>query len=548
MNNRTVIYCRVSDPHQVKEGNSLVSQERICREYALAKSLIVVEAFIEKGQSAKDTNRPEFKKLLKYCFDKKNQVGSVLVYKVDRIARKKYDYQGIKIYLRKKGIDIFSATENFDSSPSGKFMESVLADVAQFDNDMRAERCVTGMKQAMLEGRYVWAAPLGYENIRITGKGTIAKSKIAPFILETFELVAQNPSSIEEARKQMQKNGLTNNQGKYLSRAQFYRLLKNQVYVGWIVKFGERLKGNFDPIVSQEIFDQVQRVLKHRKRRNISYLLQNPDFPLRRFVSNLNGLKLTGSWSKGRTNYYPYYRFKLPGQEFKKELIEKAFMDFIDGFQFDKEKLKKFSVFLKNNLIHSTKEQQKDTVQLKQHIATMKDRQHMLIQKNLQGVISNELLRENLDKIDFELMEKNASLARMPNKETNLEELFKFSINYLEKPSVVWTAANLQGKLKLQWFHFPQGIVFDGKKFGTKKIHSLFKAKKFFFTNQSLNADTMHNTSNHQVSSKPTHKASFLPPKPDVQSINEEIIELGKIVRDANKEPPEPDMVLSPHY
>ena len=219
-------------------------------------------------------------------------------------------------------------------------------------------------------------------------------------------------------------------------------------------------------------------------------------------------------------------------------------MDFIDGFQFKKEKLKKFSECLKNQLINSTKEQQKEMNHLSQQISGMKERQNMLIHKNLQGVISNELLRENLDKIDLELMEKNATLARIPRRETNLEELIKFGFEYLVKPSIVWQKANLQSKLRLQWFHFPQGVEFDGKKFGTKKIPSIFRTKKFFFTRQSLSADTMHNSSNHQVGSKSPHKWSDLPPKATVEAINEEIIELGKIIRDIqNTSPGEPELL-----
>lgn len=547
MNNRAVIYCRVSGREQVEEGNSLVTQERICREYALTSGIEVVEAFIEKGESAKDRNRTELKRLPAFCTNKKNQVGIVITYKIDRIARRKYDYDHIKIQLKRYGVEIKSCTENFDDSPSGRFMESVIADVAQFDNDMRTERSVGGMRQAMQEGRYVWIAPLGYDNIRINGKGTIAKNKIAAFILSAFELVSQNNASIEEIRKQMLKNGLTNNSGKLLSRAQFYRILKNQVYAGWIIKFGERHKGIFDPIVNQELFDQVQRVLKHRQRRNFSYLLQNPDFPLRRFVRHPSGIKLTGSWSRGRTNYYAYYRFKIMGFEFRKEGLEMQFMEFIDSFQFDKTEIKGLSSFLRRRLINATKSQQTETLQMQKQVMVAKERQKMLLQKNMEGVISNELLREHLDLIEVELMNANAILARIPKRESNIEELLKFSFHFLEKPSLVWSAANLEGKLKLQRFHFPQGVVFDGKKFGTAEIPSIFKAKSFFLANLSHGAGTMHNTSNHQVASKSPHKWSFRPPKDSIQPINEAIVELGKIIQEVRKAPPDDPELLAWH-
>jgi len=48
--------------------------------------------------------------------------------------------------------------------------------VAQFDNDVRTERSVGGSRDAMKEGRYVWLAPLGYDNIKVNGKSTIAQN------------------------------------------------------------------------------------------------------------------------------------------------------------------------------------------------------------------------------------------------------------------------------------------------------------------------------------------------------------------------------------
>jgi len=82
-------------------------------------------------------------------------------------------------------------------------------------------------------------------------------------------------------------NMLAELEGTPISRTQFHRMLKNPIYAGWILQFGEKHKGYFESIVSEELFDKVQYVLTYRKRRNHHYLTEHPDFPLRRFV-NLN--------------------------------------------------------------------------------------------------------------------------------------------------------------------------------------------------------------------------------------------------------------------
>ena len=66
-----IIYCRVSTKEQVEEGNSLVTQERNCREYAIKNNYNVVQVFIERGESAKTAERTELQKLFKLIFKPK---------------------------------------------------------------------------------------------------------------------------------------------------------------------------------------------------------------------------------------------------------------------------------------------------------------------------------------------------------------------------------------------------------------------------------------------------------------------------------------------
>ena len=68
-------------------------------------------------------------------------------------------------------------------------------------------------------------------------------------------------------------------------------------------------------------------------------------------------------------------------------------------------------------------------------------------------------------------------------------ELLRFAEEYLEKPSAVWKEAKLDKKVKLQWFQFPSGLVFDGEKFGTAEIASVFKTKEAFLPLLSTRVD-----------------------------------------------------------
>ena len=266
---RAVIYVRVSTKEQVDEGNSLSTQQKICLDYAKRHDYEVTEIFVEQGESAKTADRTELQRLLAFCADRKQAVKAVIIYKLDRLSRNTDDYSQLRLFLKRYGVEIKSTSEHFENNPVGRFMENTMANIAQFDNDIRSERCAGGMKEAMRDGRYVWMAPVGYRNIKIGGRSTIAQDDVmAPLIRETFELIASNIYPTEEIRQKMIKKGLANKQGKPISKGYFYKMLTNQLFAGWIVKFGEQHRGTFIQIISDELFDQAQRVLRYKGRKH----------------------------------------------------------------------------------------------------------------------------------------------------------------------------------------------------------------------------------------------------------------------------------------
>jgi site-specific DNA recombinase len=487
---RAVLYVRVSTKEQVDEGNSLSTQEKICREYALRGEYDVAEIFIEQGESAKTADRTELQKLLTYCADKKNGVTAVIIYKLDRLSRNTDDYSQLRILLKRYGVEIKSTSEHFEDNPVGRFMENTMANIAQFDNDIRSERCAGGMKEAVRDGRYVWMAPIGYNNVRVGGKATIAPDEVmAPIMRQTFELIATNIYPTEEVRKTMTEEGLLNKKGKPLSKAYFYKLLINPLYSGWTVKFNEKHKGLFEPIITEELFDQVQRVLKHKGRKHSQYVTDHPDFPLRKFVVNSEGKKLTGSWSKGRSQRYAFYRFGGNQSNHSREEFQKGFMQYVNDYAFDDTRLKRLKELVEENLTKATLNQRKDADKLKKHITELTEKQTGIIKKNLDGIIPDNVLKQQISMIEKDLLNANASLGGMPNTQTDFTESLDFLETYLRNPGEVWNNAKIGVKIKLQWFQFPQGLTFENNIFGTTEICSFFKTKEAFLPLKSSTVD-----------------------------------------------------------
>jgi site-specific DNA recombinase len=478
-----VIYCRVSTKEQAEEGNSLVTQEKICREYAARQGFTVARIFIEQGESAKTANRTELQNLLSFCSIKKNAVDIVIAYKIDRISRNVDDYSNIRMMLKDYGITICSTSEQFDNKPAGRFMENILANVAQFDNDVRTERCVNGMKEAMRAGRFIWKAPFGYINGKSHGKANILPDKNkASVIRETFDLICQNNTDMESVRQIMITRGLT------IKRAQFYYMLRNKAYCGIIERFGEVHEGSYEPLISKDTFNLVQLLLKNPGKKVIPYKTKNLDFVLRRFVSSPTGQKLTGSWSTGKSGKkFPYYRFLVKGSNYSRKQFENAFCDFMNSFAFDRDLLNRFM-----NAAKSAAESQNEILKAYNDrygdiVRDLKEQQTALIQKNLKGIISDELLKEQLSIIQTTLTE-NAISEHSPQftfTSKEIEKLFKLVDDFLISPGDTWKNADPALKLKLQVFEFPHGVVFDGQKFRTPYLSLVYKVKSDFSTTQS---------------------------------------------------------------
>ena len=123
-----VIYARYSSDNQREE--SIEGQIRECTAYAEKNDITIVKHYIDRAISAKTDNRPQFQQMIKDS-DKK-LFDIVLVWKLDRFARNRYDSARYKTQLKKNGVKLMSATEIISEGPEGIILESVLEGYAEY--------------------------------------------------------------------------------------------------------------------------------------------------------------------------------------------------------------------------------------------------------------------------------------------------------------------------------------------------------------------------------------------------------------------------------
>jgi site-specific DNA recombinase len=265
---RAVIYCRVSTKDQV-QNLSLDTQPQVCSQYCNRQGLEVDRVFIEPGESAKTANRTQFQALLTHCRERKGRIQYVVVYSVTRFAREKYDHYLLRAQLQRLGVTLRSATEPIDDSSTGKLMEGIVSAFAQFDNDVRSERTVEGMKARLKRGGWTFKAPLGYLSRRdsMGRKILVPDPDRASFVTHSFELYSSGLYNKNQVLRIVTKMGLRSCSGKALTPQSFGAMLRKPIYAGRIVVRGWDVTtaADFEPLVTSQVFERVQALLGGRR-------------------------------------------------------------------------------------------------------------------------------------------------------------------------------------------------------------------------------------------------------------------------------------------
>ena len=125
---KSIIYARYSSENQREE--SIEGQIRECMEYAKRKGITVLGNYIDRALTAKSDNRPDFQRMIKDSG--KRLFDVIIVWKLDRFARNRYDSAHYKSLLKKNNVKVLSATEVIADDATGILLESVLEGMAEY--------------------------------------------------------------------------------------------------------------------------------------------------------------------------------------------------------------------------------------------------------------------------------------------------------------------------------------------------------------------------------------------------------------------------------
>ena len=154
-----VIYARYSSDNQREE--SIEGQLRECQAFAESNDMIIVDTYIDRALSAKTDNRPDFQRMIKDSAS--GTFDIVIVWKLDRFARNRYDSAHYKSVLQKNGVKVVSATEKISQTSEGILLESLLEGMAEYYSAELAEKVTRGLTENALKCKYNGGTlPIGY--------------------------------------------------------------------------------------------------------------------------------------------------------------------------------------------------------------------------------------------------------------------------------------------------------------------------------------------------------------------------------------------------
>ena len=296
-----VIYARYSSDNQREE--SIEGQLRECKEYADKNGINLIGTYIDRAFSAKTDSRPQFQQMIHDSAT--HTFEAVLVWKLDRFSRNRYDSAHYKRILKNNRVHVVSVTEPISNTPEGIMLESLLEGMAEYYSADLAEKVSRGHKENALKAKFNGGpVPLGY---RIDSEHHYQiDPTTAPVVQEAFRRYADG-ESIKAIWTDFNGRGIRTSLGRPFTKGSFQTMLKNRRYLGEYRYKDTVIPDAIPAIIDPELFEQVQRRCERNKKApahtktQVNFMLTTKAF------CGKCGAMVSGESGKSHTGTVHYY-------------------------------------------------------------------------------------------------------------------------------------------------------------------------------------------------------------------------------------------------
>jgi len=300
---KAVIFARVSSKAQEDEGYSLDSQLKLLRAYCKKKGLTVVKEFKIAETASKAQRRTEFRAMLNYLAS--NRIPHLAVEKTDRAARNIKDAAEIYDWIEGDERRVFhSVKEGLElhkwSNSQVKFMWGIFVTFAKQYTDSLREEAMKGWDEKLAQGWLPAVPPPGYKTVvEYSKKIHVLEPDVSPLIEQVFNLAKLPDYTVIRITEVLKDMGVTTRKGRPYAKSYVHKMLTNPFYIG-INRFnGKEYPGAQEPLISKELFYQVQEKL-HKP----SYGRNHKHNPIFKGMIRCSDCNSSITWQLQKGRYY----------------------------------------------------------------------------------------------------------------------------------------------------------------------------------------------------------------------------------------------------
>ncbi len=428
-----VIYARYSSEAQTEQ--SIEGQIRVCKEFAERNDFLLVDTYIDRAMTGTNDNRAAFQKMMKDCT--KKEWKAIIVYKLDRFSRNKYEAVVHKQTLKNNGIRLVSAMENIPDSPEGRMLETFMEGMNQYYSEELKQKVNRGLRESWLKGYATGGKKIfGYD---IIDKRYVINEQEAEVVRELFNRYAKGEVASSIAAD-FTRRGIYRPNGMKFDSTYLFRLLHYDRYTGKVTHQGKVYDNIFPAIISEDTWRKVSVIYEENKispsrKKDIFDFLLSAKLVCGQCKRKMHGI--SGTARNGNVHYYytcKHKKSKTPcdakciSKQYLEDLVINATVDLLKG---------------KGNIVHLAKEiyeicqkEEKDDTTL--NLLQRKKEEALKASRNIikaieQGIIT-EMTKARLNELEEQIALYDIEINKEKHRKTcslTVEEIEMFLNKYL---------------------------------------------------------------------------------------------------------------------
>jgi site-specific DNA recombinase len=457
MTDECVCYTRVSGAKQM-DGLSLEVQLNGINEYANKCKYQIQEYFGGTYESAATDERKEFQRMIKYLKTTKRKIAKILVYSLERFSRNENSIW-LSTQLRNLGIEIISVTQPIDTSnPSGIMQQKMLFIFGEFDNQLRRQKSMAGIKEHLMQGEWCTRPPVGYDIVKVNKERKIVINETGNIIKKMFYWKAKERLPNVEIQTRLKSYKLN-----YCLR-RIGEILTNPFYCGKLshkALEGEVVDGKHEKLVSEAIFLEANNILAEKKL-GLQTKKERPEIALKRFVRCSScSQPMRGYISNGWD--VPYYKCNTKGCKCNRNanVLNSKFESMLDNYKVND----KYLPLIKEQLFITFQEHntslQENEASIKRQLTDLQTKIDRLEERFILEELAADLYNKYKDKFVKEIDDVATQMKQNKIEMSKIEDYIAFSLLACSNLSKIWGSGDYYQRQELQNALFEKGIMYN---------------------------------------------------------------------------------------